>query len=418
MPITIGTIKTKMHVDIVPSNIPLLLSKESMKQANMKLNFENDTITAFGQPINLIVTKSGQYTIPITNNKHILNDLNTTHQHITLIFTNNKSDKDNNKSDKDIAMKLHRQFAHPTSNKLIKLINSAGQEWRNNENLKAEILKVTNECNNCQVFKKPSLRPVVGLPMASRFFECVARDLKFYRKHILLHMIDYTTHLSASTVITSKKPDLISKIFQVWISVYGLPEKFLSDNGGEFANDHFTNMCEAMNINLKLTSTESTWNNSFVKRHNLILGDMLDRILEESTNNIDIAVVWAINAKNSLTCFSPYQLPIFQNPILPFAATSKPPPLTHTPTSKILEENLCYLHKSRQAFIKSENSEWIKRALSRNIQTYSNTHFLTEDSVYFKRGHEKLWQGSGKVLSQDGQHVLIKHGANYVRVYP
>ena len=40
-------------------------------------------------------------------------------------------------------MKLHRQFAHPTSNKLIKLINSAIQEWRNNENLKAEISKVT-----------------------------------------------------------------------------------------------------------------------------------------------------------------------------------------------------------------------------------------------------------------------------------
>ena len=40
-------------------------------------------------------------------------------------------------------MKLHRQFAHPTSNKLIKLINSASQEWRNNENLKAEISKVT-----------------------------------------------------------------------------------------------------------------------------------------------------------------------------------------------------------------------------------------------------------------------------------
>ena len=64
-------------------------------------------------------------------------------------------------------------------------------------------------------------------------------------------MIDHATCLSASIVITSKKPDIIiSKIFKVWISVYGLPEKFLSDNGGEFANDHFTNMCEAMNINL------------------------------------------------------------------------------------------------------------------------------------------------------------------------
>ena len=40
---------------------------------------------------------------------------------------------------------------------------------------------------------------------------------------------------------------------------------------------------------------------------------MLGRILEESTNNIDIAVTWKINAKNSLTNvhgFSPYQLAI------------------------------------------------------------------------------------------------------------
>ena len=107
IPITIITTKTKMHVDIVPSNIPLLLSKESRKQANMKLNFENATNKAFGQPVNLIVTKSGHYAFPITNNKSILNDLNTTNQHITLIFTNSKSDK-------DLAMKLHRQFAHRT----------------------------------------------------------------------------------------------------------------------------------------------------------------------------------------------------------------------------------------------------------------------------------------------------------------
>ena len=89
-----------MHVSIIPSEIPLLLSKELMKQENMKLNFENNTTAAFGQPINFIVTKSGYYTIPTTNNKHILNDLNNTDQQITLTLTNNKSDK-------DIAMKHH-----------------------------------------------------------------------------------------------------------------------------------------------------------------------------------------------------------------------------------------------------------------------------------------------------------------------
>ena len=258
----------------------------------------------------------------------------------------------------------------------------------------------------------------MGLPKASRFLECVALDLKFYRKHLLLHVIDHATRLSASAVITSKKPDIIiSKIFQSWIGVYGLPEKFLSDNSGEFANDHFTNICVAMNINFKLRSTESLWSNSLVERHNLTLGDMLDRILEESTNNIDIAVEWAINAKNSQTNihgFSLYQLVISQNPILPCAATSKAPALTHTPSSKILEENLRYLHKARQAFIEKENSERNKRALNYNIRTYSDTRLLTEDC--FKRAHEKRWRGPGKVLGQDGQQVLIKYGANYVRV--
>ena len=148
---------------------------------------------------------------------------------------------------------------------------------------------------------------------------------------------------------------------------------------------------------------------------------MLDRILDESTNNINIAVAWAINAKNYLTNvyrFSTYQLAISQNPILPCAAISKQPALTHTPTSKILEENLRYLHKSRQAFIESENSEQIKRALSHNIRTYSNTRFLTGDSVYFKRAQEKRWPGPGKVLGQDGQQVLAKDGTSYVRVHP
>ena len=149
----------------------------------------------------------------VSKEQHSL--LNLISRYITLTLTNNKSDK-------EIAMKLHRQFAHTASNKLIKLIKSVGQEWTNHENLKAEILKVTDECSTCQIFKKPSPRPVVGLPMISQFLECVAIDLKFCRKHVLLNMIDHATCYSASAIITSKKPYIIiSKIFQLWISVYG-----------------------------------------------------------------------------------------------------------------------------------------------------------------------------------------------------
>ena len=180
-------------------------------------------------------------------------------------------------------------------------------------------------------------------------------------------------------------------------------------------------MCEATNINFKLTSVESPWSNGLVERHNLVLADMLDKILEETTSSIEIALAWAINAKNSLSNFhgfSPYQLAIGQNPTLPCAITDEPPALTHLPADEIIEQNLKSIHKAREAFIQSENSEGIRRALNHNIRTYSDTKYLSEDSVYFKRANEKRWRGPGKVLGQDGQLVLIKYGSNHVRVHP
>ena len=154
------------------------------------------------------------------------------------------------------------------------------------------------------------------------------------------HIVTYDRQCNSSftsAVIASKKADIISRIFQLWVSVYGLPEKFLSDDCGEFANDHFNNMCKAMNINFKLTSAESPWNNRLVEKHVLILGHVVSKFLEESKNNIDTAVTRAINAKNSLTNvhgFSTYQLAIGQNHTLPSAATGKPPALKQTPTTK------------------------------------------------------------------------------------
>ena len=207
--------------------------------------------------------------VPITNSKCMINEIHNPNQHVTLTVTQSKSMR-------DIAIKLHKQFSHPTSNKLIKFIEIAGEKWKSNTELKTEIKTITNECNMCQIFKKPPTQPVVGLPMASRFLECVTMDLKFYKKYILLYLIDHATCLSASVVIPSKKPEtVIKKIFQIWISIYGLPEKFLSDNRGEFANQEFVNICEATNINFKLTSAESPWSNGLVERHNLVLADML-----------------------------------------------------------------------------------------------------------------------------------------------
>ena len=52
-------------IDIVKSEIPQLLSKESMKAAESKIDFANDRINMFGKDIHLHFTTSGHYAIQL-----------------------------------------------------------------------------------------------------------------------------------------------------------------------------------------------------------------------------------------------------------------------------------------------------------------------------------------------------------------
>ena len=80
------------------------------------------------------------------------------------------------------ALKLYRQFAHPTPEKLIKLLTSVTQPWSSDSKLKKLIVEITKECSTCQIYQKPPYCPIVGPPLAISFNECIA-----YKGHILLH---------------------------------------------------------------------------------------------------------------------------------------------------------------------------------------------------------------------------------------
>ena len=64
-------------------------------------------------------------------------------------------------------------------------------------------------------------------------------DLKEYSKNVwFLHLIDLATRYSAAAIIRSKDKDVIAKkLCQIWIAIFGSPQKFLSDNGGEFSDE-------------------------------------------------------------------------------------------------------------------------------------------------------------------------------------
>ena len=195
-----------------------------MKWAGRTADFKNDQSIAFGEQIELRNKKSGHYTIPIRPYNTILNNIpNGTNTAVALIATHQAKTK--------IAPKLHCQFADPSSDKLLKLLNSAGDPWKNDEELKTLIKKISVECQIRQLYKKAPPQPILHLPMTTAFQECVAVDLKFYKEEILLHLIKYAILLSPSTSIPSKEPNIIiNVIFRSWIQFFGPPMEFLSDN--------------------------------------------------------------------------------------------------------------------------------------------------------------------------------------------
>jgi hypothetical protein len=88
----------------------------------------------------------------------------------------------------------------------------------------------------------------------------------------------------------------------------------------------------------------------------------------------------------------------------------KPPAYMNESSIDVLRKNLNALHSAIEAFIQSERSERIRRALHSNTRTYSDVAFLNGDVVYYKRKNSRKWKGPATVLGKDGQQVLLKHG--------
>ena len=417
IPALIGHKKVMISTDVVSNVIPLLLSRSAMKNSNMVLNFVNDTVNVLGETIDLECTVSGHYCIPLSNT---LLDIDSQFYNIILHTSALKGLTKSEKRKK--ALKLHQQFAHCSKERLFKLVKES-RDFNDKEFLNV-LEECYDNCEFCHLSKKAPLRPIVGLPLADRFNQVVCMDLKEYKHNEIwiLHLIDSATRYSAACLITTKRQDeIVKNIYMMWISYFGYPHKFMSDNGGEFSNDRFREMNEKLNIETVTTAAEAPFSNGIVERHNLILYDAMCKTMRDAQCEPKVALAWAVSAKNALQNndgFCPNQLVFGRNINIPSVLVDKLPALESSTTSDIIRKNMTAMHVARQKFIESESSEKIRRALRHKVRSYANVKYSNGDKVYYKRINFKGWKGPGVVLGQDGQFVLLRHGGAYYRVHP
>ncbi|CAL4095593.1 unnamed protein product, partial [Meganyctiphanes norvegica] len=157
---------------------------------------------------------------------------------------------------------------------------------------------------------------------------------------IFLVMVDLASRFCTAVVITNKSADtVVTAIFKSWITLFGAPHNFLSDNGGEFNNEIMRCLGDQFGVKLMCTAAESPWSNGVCERLNYLLGISVQRIMSDTKCNVHIALSWAVAARNALqnyNGFSPNQLVFGRNPAIPNVLECDPPALEGVTSSQIV----------------------------------------------------------------------------------
>ena len=98
--------------------------------------------------------------------------------------------------------------------------------------------------------------------------------------------------------------------------------------------------------------------------------------------------------------FSPAQLVFGRNPNLPSIFTAELPALERKPASAVVSLHISALHSARRAFVLSESSEKIKRALRKQTRP-SGTIYQIGESVFYKSIDIKTAFLQGETISRD-----------------
>ena len=413
IPVWIKGKKIYIRTCVVEGDIPWLIGRTTLQNLKVSLDLERNVanIKELNMAVKLRTDKVGHLRI-------ILGRSLAKEE----VWTENLRREGRDEMRKKVR-KLHLQFGHVSHEKLIELLEDAGQLQRNNREdrdmrtLRQEVKMVSEECDTCKKFRKTPARPVVGLPWSNKFNEAVSLDLGEFQGKRFLVIVDLGTRYCQACWVNIKRPEeIIKKFVKNWVAIFGTPGTLLTDNGKEFQNESVLRMCEDFGITCKATAAESPWSNGKCEKMVGLLKDAIRKMQDECEGNLETILYWAVASKNALhnqRGFSPNQLVFGRNPALPdLQRDVKASELREESEEDVMRHNLEAMHKSREIHIQQEADNRLKRALKSNVREHKLEEVEKSDEVYYKRDGEQEWRGPAKVIGTDGKTVVVKHGGS------
>ena len=275
----------------------------------------------------------------------------------------------------ELLKKLHNNLGHPTAERLSKHLETQGANEDMIQGAKDYL------CSSCAERRPPALNPAGTLKEARDFGERISIDAfewvsKTGYKGYVIHIIDEATqfHMGKRSLRGSVQAQQVFR--DMWQNWAGSPKEMMFDCGGEFIADEWKNFLQQENIKPILTA--GPWQRGRVERHGGIIKEMLSRVDAEkpirNETELDRALSQCFRAKNTLAStngYSPEQAVLGRSTRLPASILGDqddPSRLLATDTGPEADRFRAALELrtlARKAFVDSDNSQAIRRALLR-----------------------------------------------------
>ena len=279
-----------------------------------------------------------------------------------------------------------------------------------------------NSCDVCSQINKEECSALIDMPVCAVFNELLVIDIESYNGTSLLHLIDVFSNYSMTAVLHNHDFNEVKQnIYKYWIDIFGQPLRIVSNFNAYCISNELKATFEAKDINFSVLSTETSWCNNLCKQNHQTIAQSVDDIMRLGECSLNIAVIWAVNDKNSaksVNGFSPAQLIFGFNPLLPCIKATKPFSPYHGFNKDTIMIHLESLISARKLFVKGELSGLYRRKLNYKCPNYENVRFFQGDEVLYRPDHNNHWLGPAIVIGHNEEFALINHQNKLIRTHP
>ena len=308
--------------------------------------------------------------------------------------------------------KLHLRWWHASAHAMIKILQQAGLPQR----ILDEVHNIVDTCRVCRTWAKPLPSSIASVAVPTAFNEQVEGDIMFYKKFMILNLLDRTTRWHSGIQIEQKTSEAITAaIDSAWLMTHGAMKEFICDGERAIAEcaqsaDFFTRR------GIKLQIRAPGQHARLVERRQALLRDMLHRIdtqlqADGVLHRIPLSqrlseATFAGNALISINGATPYSAVYGRVPtILPDLNSALPDGVGHDAQTRDVNR---VREASVQAIVEATSRARIQRALNtRTINAAEMKFELGMEVEYFREPSNKDtsgWSGPATIVSMDDVH--------------